>query len=253
MTISEKNWKNYISRLRKLNDKAAELMRQYIEKHGTANRKALIDYAYAVATKYGEGSASLAAAMYDAIAEASGVRIPSAIVAETATYKEVAITVNGTLKRGNTDILCDAVGSLVKKAGADTMLQNASRKSDHGKAEFAWIPSGDTCPYCLMLASNGWQKISKDTLKGGHAEHIHANCDCNYAVRFTPNGGVRGYDPDAYKKEFDGAEGDTWEDKLNYLRRQQYAENKDEINAQKRAAYAERKQREREGQPTTTN
>ena len=251
MTISEKTWKNYISRLRKLNDTAAELMRQYIEKYGTANRQALIDYAYAVATKYGEGSAALTAAMYDAIAEASGVYVAPATVAETATYKEVAITVNGTLTRGGTNTVCDAVGSLVKKAGADTMLQNASRKHDSKMAQYAWIPSGDTCAYCLMLASNGWQPISQKALKNGHAEHIHANCDCNYAVRFSEKDGVGGYNPDTYKNVFDDAEGDTWEEKINYLRRQQYAENKEEINAQRRAAYAEREQHE--GQSDTKN
>lgn len=206
-----------------------------------------------MATKYGEGSAALTARMYDAIAEASKVYVAAALPAETATYEEVAKTVNGTLKRGNTDILCDAVGSLVKKAGADTMLQNANRKYDRRKAEFAWIPSGDTCAYCLMLASNGWQKASKDALKNGHAEHIHANCDCNYAIRFSPKGGISSYNPDTYKKIYDNAEGDTWEEKVNYLRRQQYAENKDKINAQKRAAYAERTKREREGTANTTD
>lgn len=224
MILSEKSWQNYIRKMRLLNDKAAECMQRYIEKHGTADRQALINYAYGIATRYGEGSAALAADMYDAIAELSGVHIPAAEAAETATYKEVAITVNGTLKRGNAKTVCDAIGSLVKKAGADTVLQNASRRSDRGKVEYAWIPSGDTCPYCLMIASNGWQTASKDSLKNGHAEHIHANCDCNYAVRFTPNGGVKGYNPDTYKKIFADAEGDTWEDKVNYLRRQQYEE-----------------------------
>ena len=55
-----------------------------------------------------------------------------------------------------------------------------------------------------MLASNGWQKASKKALKGGHAEHIHANCDCTYAIRFDGKSNVAGYDPDAlYEKYFE--------------------------------------------------
>lgn len=253
MTLSEKTWKKYVTILRKLDNRAAALMENYVKTHGTENRQALIEFAYAVATKYGNGGAVLAAHMYDTIAELSGVYVAPAEIAEQVTFSEVAKTVNGTLKRGNPKIMCEAVSSYVKKASADTMLYNASRKKDSRRAEFAWIPSGDTCAYCLMLASNGWQPISKSALKNGHAEHIHANCDCNYVVRFSEKDGVGGYNPDSYKKIFDEAEGDSWEEKINYLRRQQYEENKDEINAQRRETYAEKTQRDGEGQPNTTN
>ena len=93
-----------------------------------------------------------------------------------------------------------------------------------------------------MLASNGWQHVSKKTLKNGHAEHIHSNCDCNYCVRFSDYDGVDGYDPDVYKEIYDNADGDTWQEKLNSMRRDKYEKNKDEINARKRENYAERKE-----------
>ena len=93
-------------------------------------------------------------------------------------------------------LLQSAVSRLVKPAGADTTLKNAIRDG----AEFAWIPHGDTCAFCLMLASRGWQKAGKRTLKNGHAEHIHANCDCEYAVRFNASTTVLYYNKDAVKK-----------------------------------------------------
>lgn len=102
------------------------------------------------------------------------------------------------------------------------------------------MPMGDTCSFCRMLASNGWQRQSKKAMKGGHAEHIHANCDCQYAVRFDGKGGVAGYDPDKYKAEYDAAEGDTWREKLNSMRREQYKQDGEKIRAQKRAANHER-------------
>jgi len=124
------------------------------------------------------------------------------------------------------------VSRLVKRAGADTTLKNALRDG----AEFAWIPQGDTCAFCLTLASRGWQKASQAAIKGGHAEHIHANCDCEYAIRFDGRSTVAGYDPDKYLRQYRAADGD-----INKLRRVNYAANKERINAQKRAAYAARK------------
>ena len=126
-------------------------------------------------------------------------------------------------------------------AGVDTTMKNALRDG----AYWAWIPHGDTCAFCLMLASNGWQRASKKAIKGGHAEHIHANCDCTYAISFNGKGTVEGYDPDKYKAMYDNAEGNTWQEKLNSMRRQQYAENAPTLRAQKNAAYAARREREK--------
>lgn len=213
------------------------------------DRQTLIDYAYGIATKYGEASAALSAQMYDAVAELSGASVPAAVPAETASYSEVAKTVNGVIKRtGSESVLTQEVGKLVKKAGADTTLKNAYRdrpkrrssKRRHSGAQVAWIPSGDTCPFCLTLASNGWQNQT-EWGANNHAEHIHANCDCTYAVRFDSDFSVDGYDPDEYKKMYDEAEGSTPNEKINSMRRDQYAQNRDRINAQKRAAYAVRK------------
>lgn len=227
MRIPETSWTDYIDRLSRINQKAGELMRLYIEKHGTGDAQALIQYAHALVTKYGEGSAELACQMYDAAAEASGVTLPPAEPAETASREEVARMVNG--NRNSPPNLQSGVSRLVKQAAADTTLKNAVRDG----AEWAWVPHGDTCPFCITLASNGWQKASSKVLKGGHAEHIHANCDCEFAIRFDHNTTVAGYDPEKYLKQYRDAGGD-----INKMRRVNYAANKERINAQKRAAYA---------------
>lgn len=88
--------------------------------------------------------------MYDAITELEGSTVPPAEPAETATYSETAKAVNGTLKYVLVaEMVGTAVGRLVKMAGQDTTLKNAIRD----RAYFAWIPSGDTCVYCLMIAA----------------------------------------------------------------------------------------------------
>ena len=234
MQITAKTWNEYITRLSRLNQKAGQLMRQYIDTHGTGDADALITYAAALVRKYGEGSAELACQMYDALAEAANAGVPAAEPAEPADYGEVARMVNAT-KNQNPANLPNGVSRLVKRAGADTTLKNAVRDG----AEWAWVPHGDTCPFCITLASNGWQKASSKVLKGGHADHIHANCDCEFAIRFDHNTTVAGYDPEKYLAQYNAAGGD-----INKMRRVNYAANKERINAQKRAAYAARRLRE---------
>ena len=228
MKLTQAAWDEYISRLSRLNQKAGQLMREYMDGHPEADTDALIRYAYGLVTKYGEGSAELACQMYDALAEAQGALVPAAEPAETASYNEVARMVNAT-KDQNPANLPNGVSRLVKRAGADTSLRNAARDG----AEWAWVPHGDTCPFCITLASNGWQNASDKVLKGGHAQHIHANCDCEFAIRFDHRTTVAGYDPEKYLAQYNAAGGD-----INAMRRIDYAARKDAINAQKRAAYA---------------
>ena len=76
MQITTRTWNNYIARLSRLNEAAGQKMREYIRLHGTDDTEALISYAYAVITRYGEGSAELACQMYDALAEAANAGLP---------------------------------------------------------------------------------------------------------------------------------------------------------------------------------
>lgn len=247
--ISQKAWNNYIGILRRLSDRAtAEMLAVVTEQSNLYNSGAisieeyeqkLIDFAYALATKYGEGAGAAACEMYDAIAELQGANVLPAVPAETATIGETAKAVKGTLKTRNPKIVSDSVGRLVKLVGVDTMQQNALRDG----AEWAWIPSGDTCAFCLTLASRGWQKASESAVKNGHAEHVHANCDCTYCVRLKPDMDVMGYDPQKYLDMYLNADGNTPAQRINAMRREFYDQNKDVINRQKRSAYAERIER----------
>ena len=255
-TIARKNWDNYVSMLRKLSDKAESELNDFLLDGHTVEEQ--IDYAYALVTKYGEGAAELACQMHEALANISNVLIPPAEPAPTATYYETAKAIRGTMLRTNdAKAISASAGRLVKLAGVDTMMKNALRDG----CEWAWIPSGDTCPFCIMLASNGWQKASKKAIKNGHAEHIHNNCDCAYVVRFSDDVEVEGYNNgkeylDMYKKQKGidksiiddlvkkGYDLNTPKGRMAAMRRQHYANNRDYINAQKRAAYARKAEKE---------
>ena len=194
-------------------------MQRYINDHGMDDMDGLIDYAYGLTTAYGEATGALACQMYDEIVKASGVNAPPAEMADTPSYDYTAKAIQGTLSNLNNTVP-STVGRLVKQTGADTTLKNALRDG----AKFAWIPSGDTCAFCLALASRGWQYMSKKALKNGHAEHIHANCNCEYAISFDREPKVEGYDPRYYESIYDEAKGGNSTQKINYLRRERYAE-----------------------------
>jgi len=221
MQISRSDWSNYIKKLSAVNKKAADVMQQWMDENPTSSAEDIVAVAHAVAEHYGEAAGGLACTMYDAIAESQGVSVPPALPAQTATYGETAKAVYGTMKNQDNTVAA-TVGKLVKMVGADTMLQNARRDG----AQFAWVPMGDTCAFCLTLASRGWQYQSKRARAGDHAEHIHANCDCEYAIRFDNHSTVEGYDPDKYLEKYESFDG-TPQEKINAWRR--------EIAAEKRA------------------
>lgn len=231
MQITEKAWLEYITKMSQISQKAADLMQSWVQKNGLENDKALLDYAYALSQHYGQAIGALSCQMYEATAAAQGVIVPTAEVADLPDYGEVAKAVKGTKKQSPNNIP-GTLARLVKQVGADTTLKNAERDG----AQFAWVPHGDTCAFCITLASRGWQYMSKKALRNGHAEHIHAHCDCEYAVRFDGKSTVAGYDQDKYLEEYYDANGD-----INEMRRKRYAQNKDVINARKRELYASKK------------
>ena len=216
MKIPLSNWYNYISKLAAISKEASRQMQEYGLAHGHEDGRAIVEYAYALATKYGEAAAALTCEMYDAIATAEKAGVQPAEPAATATYNETAKAVYGTM-RNKQNTVGQTVGRLVKQAGADTMLQNAKRDG----ARFAWIPRGNSCAFCLTLASRGWQKISEKALKNGHAEHIHANCRCQYCIDFDGTTTVDGYDPDALREKYESFPGSpaekikAWQEELD--------------------------------------
>lgn len=243
MQILASDWQEYIDMLAKINQKAVEEMQAFVEINGLEDRKKIIDFAYSIITKYGEAGSELACQMYDAIVELEiasdmAIMFGEAVPASTPTYAEVAKAINGSMKQSPSGQLLEGViVRQIKMCSADTMLYNGLRDG----AQFAWIPHGDTCAFCLTLASRGWQNISEKALKKGHAEHIHGNCDCTYAIRHDHFTDVEGYDPYALEKMYYEASDGSPKDKINAMRRKQYQLNRNDILEQKRRAYAIRK------------
>lgn len=244
MIVTAKAMSEYRQKLKAINEAAAKDMQDYIMGHGFQIDDDFIRYAHSLTTKYGEAAAELSCQFYDRLAEyweqtkGKTVRkIAEAEPAEVATLEDVSKSLRASALSVQTAAPA-IVARLVKRAAEDTTMGNAIRDG----AEFAWIPAGDTCAFCITLASRGWQRASKKSLKNGHAEHIHTNCDCTYSIRFDSNSDVSGYDPETYLARYNTADGNSPTDKINSMRRINYAKNRDKIRAQKRAAYARRKE-----------
>lgn len=235
MQIPRSLWNKYIWMLSELEGKAAEVVAEYIDKNFAPGEladaseekiKALVDYGFNVANYYGTAESSLACEMYDKIARYQNANVPSAEPAELPTYSDIAKSIRGTRKSSKTPErqIPSVVSRKVKQVSADTMLKNALRDG----AQFAWVPSGDTCEFCIMLASNGWQYASKKTIKNGHADHIHSNCDCTYAIRFGDDVDIAGYNNGKkYKDIYEAADGADWKEKMSSMRSIRYQRDKD--------------------------
>lgn len=64
------------------------------------------------------------------------------------------------------------------------------------------------------LARDSWPRsfdssASKKTVQGDHGDHIHVNCQCEFAIRFSPDLDIDGYDPKSLREEWDAARNKT--------------------------------------------
>lgn len=146
---------------------------------------------------YADASAQAAADFYDSARElCAGEAIGAAALSgldiaavQGAVRALVQVVVDGGAKERFDREVLGRVDVEMKKAAANSIVENAAK--DPAKPRWARVPSGrETCPFCLMLASFGFNTGSKEA-----ASHTHANCDCRIVPQWG-DGSVEGYDPD---------------------------------------------------------
>lgn len=85
----------------------------------------------------------------------------------------------------------------IKKASGESIVYNSGL--DKLKPKYARVPTGpETCEWCIMLASRGYDYASAKT--AGALTHWHENCDCIIVPQFSNEWQVKGYDPEKYQK-----------------------------------------------------
>lgn len=99
------------------------------------------------------------------------------------------------------------VNSDVRRVAGMTVAHNTGK--DPSKPGWARVPNGDTCGWCLMLASFGAHYNSEET-----AGHSHTDCNCTVTPLFPGQSHVAGYHPDEMYgryKEIKKSLGANWE------------------------------------------
>ena len=200
-------------------------------------------FVYDLVEDFGLADGEVSALYYEELMALQGANVPPVELAQP-TSAWAAQDVEDALRHATTtETARSAVGDVterhVRRAGRETTMNAAVRD----KAMWAWVCIGDTCPFCRTLGSQGWVRASKAVMAGQHAEHVHANCDCDFVVK--PAGSVlevEGYDPDALLDEYrDAAEGKrNSQDAINQMRRDSYTpEYAAARNARRRELYAQ--------------
>lgn len=246
--ITKKAWREYIDAHSKIQNAARDELLRFFDSLPWENRKAalraLVEKAMEIAYTYGLADSTLSACFYDELMESYGATLPPADVAAPVPSYVAEDIVSAVAKATSAEAAKALIGGVisghVKRVGIETMRNAAIRDG----AMWAWVCIGDSCAFCNVLGSNGFQVASKNIRNGKHAEHIHGNCDCQFVVK--PIGAtleIEGYDPAALAYEYDHASSGSSKDKINAMRRKGYTEEYAAIrNARRRELYADAKE-----------
>lgn len=154
--------------------------------------------------QFGDAAAAIACSAYDVTMEELGIAVqPSAV------HNPVSVDVAGRqvdyLMRGLTPAtfdkfaqgLAERAYESVGRAANKTIIRNAERDYSKG-VRYARVPTGkETCGFCLMLASRGFDYTSRKAAgdMGFASNRFHDRCDCR-VVAGDELTTVEGYDPD---------------------------------------------------------
>lgn len=154
--------------------------------------------------QFGDTAAAIACSAYDVTMEELGIAVqPSAV------HNPVSVDVAGRqvdyLMRGLTPAtfdkfaqgLAERAYESVGRAANKTIIRNAERDYSKG-VRYARVPTGkETCGFCLMLASRGFDYTSRKAAgdMGFASNRFHDRCDCR-VVAGDELTTVEGYDPD---------------------------------------------------------
>lgn len=160
-------------------------------------RRALEGFWPHLIKRYGDVAATLAADRFEEITGRAAILAAPLPDEQANARMRYAVTplFGGAGDEAALALLAQAGDELIKRPGRQTMLDSAQSH----RLRVARVPTGsETCAWCLMLASRGFDYVSKDTAMAAS----HGGCDCRIALEDedTP-----GYDPAALYAIYDAA------------------------------------------------
>lgn len=196
----------------------------------------VIDAAATVAAKYSYLGCELGAQWYDICSELAGVDAEPAELPDVDDETIKGRTRNAFEKSQQPmvqAIFNDFIQNVINDSIRTTGSANLWRDYERGIAGGRWcrVPVGDTCAWCMMLASQGAWYLSEESALGASPDHYHEGCDCK-AVYHADAESIQGYsDLVKYKTMYYDADNDR---RANASGREKYPEElSDRVNAAK--------------------
>lgn len=247
MRLSRRQWRRYQQAHADIQRRASEEAMAYFDslpwdEDPTLAEQLMQAKVAELVERYGLADGEVSAIYYDELMALQGASVPPAAIAEPRTVWAAQGTSDALRHATTPETAREAVGGTTARAVKRCGLETTQNAAVRDRAMWAWVCVGDTCPFCRALGSQGWVHASRAVRAGQHAEHVHANCDCQFVVK--PAGStleVEGYDPDALLEEYrDAADGGGWRGHVNAMRRADYTpEYAAARNARRRELYAQ--------------
>lgn len=164
--------------------------------------RALEQFLPALVQQYGEIGAAVARDFYEDSRDGQGLGTFRTLMAEVRPIEAIAASTRWAVtpffkSRDTAQTLNNVLlvaDRFTKAAGRDTVALNAVR--DTSSVRFARVPSGgQTCRFCLMLASRGAEYATEKS--AGAMNEFHAHCDCQIVPVFSDDDLPEGYNPEA--------------------------------------------------------
>ena len=158
----------------------------------------IIEAATEVAMKYSYLGCELGAQWYDLCSELAGLDVEDAYLPEVNETQLAARTRTAIESAPESSTVRDVMDSFLQNTINDSIRTTGSanlwRDYERGKAPGRWarVPVGDTCAWCIMLASQGAWYLSEESALGANGGHYHDNCNC-IAVYHADADSINGY------------------------------------------------------------
>jgi len=195
---------DYTAQLNKLSKAAREVVAAQLEaiEYDSIEdlREQVISILEPICAASAESASAMAAEFYD---QAREIQIGSALGAQVISSHEAAATAGAVralveiIEKGGewsrfVSEIQNRADYEIKEAAGECVKRNAAL--DPAQPSWARVPDGsETCGFCLMLASRGFDYHSMEAAGGDDDSHYHPNCDCRIVPWFG-GADIEGYD-----------------------------------------------------------
>ena len=162
------------------------------------SRGEVVELATIIADKYRMLGSELGAQWYDLCSELAGYDLDPAElqeqdvdgIAERADAATSRATDTGDYRKTFNDWFSNEIMASIRDTGDANLWRDYRRGLVGGR--WCRVPVGETCAWCLMLASQGAWYLSEESALGKSAGHYHTDCNCK-AVYHADADSIDGY------------------------------------------------------------